>query len=246
MAPVKPLLMTSKKGKLLVIPCTLGDTDVSSVLPNDALDQIHSCTTFIVENIRSARRFLIKTGLPTKIDDLHFHTLNKHTKTEELNDMLNNALEGQNVGLISEAGCPGVADPGADIVCLAHQKKITVVPLVGPSSILLALMASGLNGQNFAFHGYLPKHPNDRSVKIKFLEQLSKKNNQTQLFIETPYRNNHLIDDFHRHCHPNTVIVLATNLTTSEEVIRRTTAHELNKLKLDINKKPTVFLMHRY
>lgn len=246
MRPAKTFLMHSEKGNLILIPCPLTDGDLVSVLPSNNLPRINSCSTFIVENLRSARRFLIKAGIKTKIDDLQFHTLNKHTPPEALSLMLDNAVKGENIGLISEAGCPGVADPGAEIVALAHKKQIPVQPLVGPSSILLALMASGMNGQQFAFNGYLPKGRKERIKNIQWLEQLSKKNNQTQIFIETPYRNNHLINDLSQYCHPNTYVSIACNLTSSEEKIIRTKAKDLKAMGLDLNKKPTVFLIHAY
>ena len=187
--------MKSNRGKLILIPCTLGDTEINSFLPSENTLQINSCSEFIVENIRSARRFLIKSNIKTAIDDLKFHLLNKHTKNLELTSMLNSIEEGKNIGLLSEAGCPGIADPGADIVKIAHSKKIKVVPLVGPSSILMSVMASGLNGQNFAFNGYLPKDKAERKKRILFLEDLSLRHQQTQLFIETPFRNNHMLED---------------------------------------------------
>ena len=243
---VKGFQMHSEKGKLILIPCPLSDNDVSSVLPSNISFHINSCTTFIVENLRSARRFLIKAGLESSIDDLHFHVLNKHTHAEALNPMLENALNGENIGLISEAGCPAVADPGGEIVALAHKKRIPVHPLVGPSSILLALMASGMNGQQFAFNGYLPKDRKERIKKIQWLEQLSKKTNQTQIFIETPFRNNHLIDDLSQCCQPNTFITIASNLTSKNEKIIRTKANDLKSMNIDIHKIPTIFLMHTY
>lgn len=234
------------KGKLILIPCPLSDSDISSVMPENHRHHINSCSTFIVENVRSARRFLIKAGITTKIDDLKFITLNKHTSAQSISQMLDNANKGQNIGLISEAGCPAIADPGSDIVALAHKMHIRVLPLVGPSSILLALMASGMNGQQFAFNGYLPKERNERIKKIQWLEQLSKKNKQTQILIETPYRNKHIVDDLSQCCRPNTHIVIAVNLTSKNERIIRTTAKELKKLNLDIYKKPAVFLLHTY
>ena len=235
-----------KKGKLILIPCTLGDSELSSVLPTDNINRINSCTTFIVENLRSARRFLIKSGIETKIDDLHFHLLNKHTAQSEVSLMLNAAMDGQNIGLLSEAGCPGVADPGSEIVKLAHAKNIQVVPLVGPSSILLALMASGMNGQNFAFNGYLPKDKSERLKQIQFLESLSYRQNQTQIFIETPFRNNHLLEDLCKHCQANTDICIATNLSTENEQIIRDKVKNIKSKKYDLNKKPTIFLIHKY
>ena len=235
-----------KKGKLILIPCTLGDSEVSAVLPSNNIDEMNSCKTFIVENLRSARRFLVKAGISTKIDDLHFLLLNKHTESSELPSMLDTALKGENIGLISEAGCPGIADPGSDIVKLARSKYIQVVPLVGPSSILLALIASGMNGQNFAFNGYLPKDKSERIKCIQFLENLSFRQNQTQIFIETPFRNNHMLEDLCKHCQANTIICIATNLSTKNEQIIRGKVKNIKLKKYDLNKKPSVFLIHKY
>ncbi|MBL6657277.1 MAG: SAM-dependent methyltransferase [Flavobacteriales bacterium] len=235
-----------KKGKLILIPCTLGNSEVSSVLPPDNINEINSCNTFIVENLRSARRYLVKAGITTKIDDLHFHLLNKHTDQSDLHTMLNAALKGENIGLLSEAGCPGIADPGSDIVKLAHSNNIQVVPLVGPSSILLALMASGMNGQNFAFIGYLPKDKSERIKRIQFLENLSFRQNQTQIFIETPFRNNHMLEDLCKHCQSNTTICIATNLSTENEQIIRGKVKNIKSKNYDLNKKPSVFLIHKY
>jgi 16S rRNA (cytidine1402-2'-O)-methyltransferase len=244
--PVKTLAMTSSKGKLILIPCSLGDTAIDAVLPLENTTHINSCSEFIVENIRTARRFLIKSNIKTAIDDLEFHLLNKHTKAHELSAMLNCTAEGKNIGLLSEAGCPGIADPGADIVKIAHSMQIAVIPLVGPSSILLSLMASGLNGQNFAFSGYLPKDRAERKKRILFLEDLSLRQQQTQLFIETPYRNNHMLEDLCQYCHPNTILVVASNLTTESENITRDTIKNWRKKSVDLNKKPSVFLIHKY
>ena len=239
-------MMKSNKGKLILIPCTIGDTQVNKVLPQENTTYINTCSEFIVENIRSARRFLIKSNINTAIDDLIFHLLNKHTKEYELSAMLKSIKDGKNIGLLSEAGCPGIADPGADIVKLAHSKGIIVKPLVGPSSILMALMASGLNGQNFAFSGYLPKDKKDRKKHIQFLENLSFKNKQTQIFIETPFRNNHMLEDLCKYCQANTELVVATNISTESENITRESIKNWRKKTLDLNKKPSVFLIHKY
>jgi len=238
--------MILKKGKLILIPCTLGLTELSAVIPNNNIKYINSCQTFIVENLRSARRFLKNAGFLGDLNNINFHLLNKHTISSERSMMLETCLKGQNVGLLSEAGCPGIADPGADIVKLAHSKQIIVKPLVGPSSILLALMASGMNGQNFSFNGYLPKEKSDRIKRIQFLEHLSFKNNQTQIFIETPFRNHHLLNDLCKHCHPNTFIAIATDLTTESEQIMCLQAKDLVKKNLQLKKRPTVFLIHKY
>lgn len=238
--------MKLNRGKLILIPCTLGNTELNKVLPLENTNYINSCSEFIVENIRSARRFLIKSKINTVIDDLKFHLLNKHTKEYELYSMLTSIDEGKNIGLLSEAGCPSVADPGADIVKLAHLKGISVVPLVGPSSILIALMASGLNGQNFAFCGYLPKEKTERKKRILFLENLSLKQQQTQIFIETPFRNNHMLEDLCKYCQSNTILVVATNMTLESESITRDSIKNWRKKNIDLNKKPSVFLIHKY
>ena len=238
--------MKSNKGKLILIACTIGDTEINKVIPKENTTYINSCSEFIVENIRSARRFLIKSNIKIPINDLKFHLLNKHTKEYELPAMLINIENGKNIGLLSEAGCPNIADPGADIVKLAHSKGVSVVPLVGPSSIFMALMASGLNGQNFAFNGYLPREKKERKNKILFLENLSFKKQQTQIFIETPFRNNHVLEDLCKYCKDDTVLVIATNISTKGENIRRETIKNWKKNNLDLNKKPSVFLIHKY
>lgn len=238
--------MKSKKGKLILIPCTIGDTEVNKVLPLENTTYINSCSEFIVENIRSARRFLIKSNINAAIDDLKFHLLNKHTKEYDLSTMLKCIENGKNIGLLSESGCPSIADPGADIVNLAHSRNITVVPLVGPSSILMALIASGLNGQNFAFNGYLPKEKAERKKRILFLENLSFKQQQTQLFIETPFRNNQLLEDLCKYCQANTVLVVATNISVESESIIRHSIKNWRKKTIDLNKNPSVFLIHKY
>ncbi|MGC6470879.1 MAG: SAM-dependent methyltransferase [Flavobacteriales bacterium] len=236
----------NKPGILILIPCTLGDTSSAEVIPENNLNYINSCSTFIVENIRTARRFLIKSGISSKIDDLTFHTLNKHTKVHEFESMLNSIFSGENIGLLSEAGCPGVADPGSEIVKIAHRLKLTVKPLVGPSSILLAIMASGMNGQRFSFNGYLPKEKQERVKQIKQLEQLSFKNRQTQLFIETPFRNQHVLEDICKYCHPDTMVTIASELSTKNESILSLSVKDLKHKKLNLNKKPTVFLIQKY
>jgi 16S rRNA (cytidine1402-2'-O)-methyltransferase len=234
------------KAKLYLIPCTLGGDQIDNILPPSIKTIINNCNFYIVENIRSARRFLIKAGIKTKIDELHFFELNKHTNLNSIPSFLEPILKGENVGLLSEAGVPGVADPGSEIVSLAHQKNITIKPIVGPSSILLALIGSGLNGQNFCFNGYLPRDRSERIKKIQKLEQISCKNQQTQIFIETPFRNNHMLEDLSKSCNGETEIVVASNLTTNSESIIRKKAKNWAKTKIDLHKKPTVFLIHKY
>ncbi|MCD6178950.1 MAG: SAM-dependent methyltransferase, partial [Bacteroidales bacterium] len=184
----------ANKGKLYLIPNTLGSEDLNTILPQGNFSIIKSIDTFIVEDLRTARRFLSKSGHSGNIDKLEFFVLNEHTNTNEISDYLKAIKQGKNIGLLSDAGVPCVADPGADIVSIAQNQDIKVVPLVGPSSILMGLMASGFNGQNFAFVGYLPREQAERNKRIKALENRVYKEDQTQLFIETPYRNNHMLE----------------------------------------------------
>lgn len=229
-----------------MIPCTLGDINPFEVLPKNNTYFINSCDVFIVENLRSSRRFLSKIGLQKSIDDLQFFEINKRTKPEDIPSFLSAVNEGKNIGVLSEAGCPGVADPGTEVVKWAHKKNIEVIPLVGPSSILLALMASGMNGQSFTFKGYLPKEKAFRRRKIKQLEQFSKTHQQTQIFIETPFRNNHLLDDLQNYCDKDTQIVVACDLTLSTQYIKRLSAKDWKKEKVDLHKRPCIFILHKY
>ncbi len=232
--------------KVFLIPTTLGDSPVENVIPKHVVDIINSTNHYIVENIKTARRYLIKAGIKTKIDDLTFYELNKHSTPEEYDSYLNAVKENQNIGIVSEAGTPGVADPGADIVEIAHRKNIPVVPLVGPSSILLSVMASGLNGQNFAFVGYLPIKKHDRIKRIKELERRSQTENQTQLFIEAPYRNQHMLEDLLSACAQETKICIATDITLGSEFIKTKTVKEWKKGAPNLHKRPTIFLIHKY
>lgn len=232
--------------KIYLIPTTLGDSPVDNVIPKYIVDIINQTEHYIVENIKTARRYLIKAGIKTKIDDLTFYELNKHSSPDEYASYLNPIKEGRNIGIISEAGTPGVADPGADIVAIAHRRNITVVPLVGPSSILLSVMASGLNGQNFAFVGYLPIKKPERIKQIKDLERRSQVENQTQLFIETPYRNQHLLEDIISNCSSETKLCIATDITLETEFIKTKSVKEWKKDIPNLHKRPTIFLIHRY
>ena len=233
------------RGKLFLIPTTLGNLDsLNKVIPDYNLDIIHKLDVFIVEQLRTARRFLIKAGHPKAIDNLLFFELNKFTDENAIHTYLKSAQNGKSIGLISEAGTPCVADPGAAIVSLAHKNRIQVVPLVGPNSILMALMASGFNGQQFCFHGYLPVDGMQLGRKIKEIEGNSKRFDQTQIFIETPYRNKQILDSLLKNCKPQTNICVATNISLeSESIISRTVA-EWKKEAVDFHKKPTVFLMY--
>ena len=232
--------------KIYLIPTTLGDSPVENVIPKYVVDIINQTQHYIVENIKTARRYLIKAGIKTKIDDLTFYELNKHSSPEEYDSYLNPIKENKNIGIISEAGTPGVADPGADIVAIAHRRNIPVVPLVGPSSILLSVMASGLNGQSFAFVGYLPIKKPERIKRIKELERRSQVENQTQLFIETPYRNQHLLEDILSNCSPETKLCIATDITLESEFIKTKSIKEWKKGIPNLHKRPTIFLIHKY
>ena len=230
-------------GKIYLIPNTLGDTAVGDVIPPGAIQILHSLDHFIVEDMRNARRFLVKTGYPHKIDNIVFFEFNKHTSPSEIPEFLVPCMDGLDMGIISEAGVPAVADPGALVVKNAHERGIRVVPLTGPSSILMALMASGLNGQNFAFRGYLPVDKRELSSALKDMETRSKRENQTQIFIETPYRNMRLFEEILKICNPATRLCIAKNLTTGEENIELKNIAEWKKTKTDLDKQPAVFLI---
>ncbi|HNW51634.1 MAG TPA: SAM-dependent methyltransferase [Prolixibacteraceae bacterium] len=230
-------------GKLYLIPTTLGDENPLNVLPSTIKTIVSNISHFVVEDERTARRFIKKLNPDTDIDKLQFNELNKRTRFDEMNQFLDPINEGQDIGIISEAGCPGVADPGADLVRIAHQKGIEVKPLVGPSSILLSLMASGMNGQSFAFVGYIPvKHP-ARGKTIRFLEHRAFQDDQTQIFIETPYRNNTLFDDLVKTLDEKTRLCIACDITLETEFIKTRSIREWKKEKPDLHKKPAIFLI---
>jgi len=231
------------QGKLYLVPNHLGNENTSITIPTEVATLACRSRFFIVENIRTARRYLKLLDRDMNIDASTFFVLDKHTSPKDYASFLEPAKQGHDICIISEAGCPGVADPGAEIVKLAHQQNIEVVPFTGPSSIILALMASGLNGQNFAFRGYLPIDKNERSKAIKQLEAHSLKENQTQLFIEAPYRNNAMANDLLNYCRPNTLICIACNLTLPDEfVVTRSASGWKGKLP-ELHKKPTMFLI---
>lgn len=233
------------KGKLFLIPNALGDPKTSSVLiPSDQLEMIRGIKEFIVENEKNARACFKTLELNHPQSELVLHVLDKHNKHQNISSFLKSAENGVAMGLLSDAGVPCVADPGADIVSLAHKKGIQVIPLVGASSILLAVMASGFNGQSFAFHGYLPIDKNERAKKLKQLENESKAKNQTQLFIETPYRNNQMLEDILKHCNTQTKLCVAANLTTESETIISQSISLWRKQKHDFHKKPAVFVLY--
>ena len=230
---------------LYLIPVTLGDTEYARVFPAYNRNIVVQIRHFIVENVRSARRFLKKMEPMISIDDLTFYELNKHTAPEQVSGYLKPLEQGCSVGVISEAGCPAVADPGADVVAIAQRKHYKVVPLVGPSSILLSVMASGFNGQSFAFNGYLPIDQQERANTIKRLEGRIYTESQTQLFIETPYRNNRLVEELIRICRPSTKLCIASNITCEDEYICTRPIKEWSGCLPDLNKKPTIFLIYK-
>ncbi len=237
--------MSTNKGKLYLIPTRLGDNPPLEVLPISIKKVIEQLDSYIVENEKTARRF-IKRIKPSKSQpSLKLLVLNKYTTETERNTYLNSCLDGNSIGLLSEAGCPAIADPGADIVSLAHQMDIQVVPLVGPSSILLALMASGMNGQSFTFNGYLPIDKNERKVKLKSLERISFENNQAQIFIETPYRNMKMLEDLASTLNPNTKVCVACDLTLPTEFIRTKAAKDWKQNKEDLHKRPSIFIIQK-
>ncbi|CDC54631.1 tetrapyrrole methylase [Phocaeicola coprophilus CAG:333] len=231
---------------LYLLPVTLGDTAIDKVLPAYNAGIIREIKHFIVEDVRSARRFLKKVDREIDIDTLSFYPLNKHTSPEDISGYLNPLAEGHSMGVISEAGCPAVADPGADVVAIAQRRNLKVVPLVGPSSIILSVMASGFNGQSFAFHGYLPIEPNERSKRLKELEGRIYSEHQTQLFIETPYRNHKMLDDILKACRPQTQLCIAANITCEGEYIKTRTVKEWKGTALpDLSKIPCIFLLYK-
>jgi 16S rRNA (cytidine1402-2'-O)-methyltransferase len=233
------------KGKLYLIPTTLGEMNPHDVLPQTVKRAIDFIDDYIVENEKTARKF-IKAIHPEKVQNsLRISSLNKRTEVSEYKAMIAPCLNGINVGLMSEAGCPGVADPGAVIVKIAHENGIQVVPLVGPSSILLAMMGSGMNGQSFAFNGYLPIDKVDKKAALKNFENLSSSKNQSQIFIETPYRNNKLLEDLLQILHPNTHLCIATDITLPTEFIKTFRVADWKKIKVDLHNRPTIFIIHK-
>ena len=231
-------------GTLYMVPVTLGDDNLSNVIPADVIKIVQTMEHFVVENEKSARRFLgsVKTNKPVR--ELSFQLLNEHTAEKDLPALITPLLAGHNVGMLSEAGCPGIADPGASLAALAHRKGIKVAPLVGPSSILLSLMASGFNGQQFTFLGYLPSDKAARVNRLKELEKQSQRLNETQIFIETPYRNQHMLEDILASCAGNTKLCIARNVSLETELVVSKTIAEWKKSELpDLHKQPTVFLL---
>ncbi|MEZ7515074.1 SAM-dependent methyltransferase [Flavobacterium frigidarium] len=232
-------------GKLYLIPTTMGECDPMDVLPQTVKRTIDFIDHYIVENEKTARKSIKEVHPEKKQSELILFTLNKRTEVKEHLEFIQPLLEGKNVGLMSEAGCPGVADPGAVIVKLAHDKGIQVVPLVGPSSILLAMMASGMNGQSFTFHGYLPIEKDEKKASFKSLERISFEKNQSQIFIETPYRNNKLLEDLIQTLNPETHLCIATDITLPTEYIKTKKIGAWKKETIDLHKRPTIFIIHK-
>ena len=238
-------MITGNFGKLYLVPNLLGATKPEQVLPQGTLSIVKSLKYFVVENTRTTRRVLSRIGMDNPIDDIEFIELDKHNaKNLDLMEHLGACLNGEDMGLMSEAGTPCVADPGALVVDLAHSAGIQVVPLTGPNAMILALMASGFNGQAFAFHGYLPIKSPERQNAIKDLERRSAANDETELFIETPFRNNAMLEDLCKNLHPATRLCIASNITCEDEQIISQDIGEWKKFKGDLNKKPAVFLIY--
>ena len=237
--------MDARFGKLYLIPTTLGDNEPLEVLPFSVKKVVEEVNYFIVENEKSARRFIKKITPSKSQPALKLFVLDKFTTELESKSYLDACLQGYNVGLLSEAGVPAIADPGANIVMQAHQKNIRVVPLVGPSSIVLAMMSSGLNGQNFAFNGYLPIDKSERKKAIKDLEKTSKLKNQSQIFIETPYRNEKLLADLKSALTPSTFLCVAVDITLSTEYIKTLKAVDWKKEHVNLHKRPCIFIIHK-
>ena len=231
--------------KLFLIPTSLGECDFNRILPTLNNQIVTDLKHFIVEDVRTARRFLKKVDRSINIDELSFFVLNQHTTAEEISTFLKPMIAGYDMGVLSEAGCPAIADPGADVVAIAQRKNFTVVPLVGPSSILLSLMGSGFNGQSFAFSGYLPIQPAERSKALKKLESRAYTENQSQLFIETPYRNMKMVEEILQTCQPNTQLCIAADITLETEFIKTKTIKEWKSNIPDLNKRPCIFILYK-
>ena len=237
--------MNSMTGKLYLIPTTLGENEPLEVLPISIKRVIEEIDFYIVENEKTARRFIKKINSKKSQPSLQIQLLNKFTEPSSLSSFLDPCLSGHNVGVISEAGCPGIADPGAEVVRIAHEKNIQVVPMVGPSSILLAMMASGFNGQSFAFNGYLPIDSGERRKMVKKFEKTSKDLNQSQIFIETPYRNNKLLEELLKILSPTTKLCIAADITLQTEYIKTLTVAQWSKEKVELHKRPAIFIIHQ-
>ena len=233
------------QGVLYLVPNTLGNPETSGTIPQTIPGIVKNTRVFIVENLRNARRYLKNLDRSIDIDQLVFHELNEHTPPGDISTFLEEVISGENAAVISEAGVPGVADPGAMVVSLAHKKGIRVIPLTGPSSILLSLMASGLNGQSFRFIGYLPVKRPERIRKIREIETSIHKKGETQIFIETPYRNDGLLSDLLDTCNPSTMLCIAADITLESELIRTLQVSDWKKKKPVLHKRPVIFLLGR-
>jgi 16S rRNA (cytidine1402-2'-O)-methyltransferase len=234
------------KGKLFLIPSVLAENTAQQIISPQIKEIISKTKIFLVENIRTTRRYISSLKLGVNLEEIHFELLDKDTPPETMSRLMLPLINGADIGIISEAGCPGIADPGAVAVAFAHQKGIQVVPLSGPSSMFLALMGSGFTGQSFAFHGYLPIDKKERTAAIKKLEAESIREKRAQIFMETPFRNNQLLEDLLLTLHPNTKLCIAKNITGSDEMILTKTANEWKKLPLDLHKIPTVFVLQSF
>lgn len=233
-----------KLGKLYLIPTVLAENTAEKVISPEIREVVKNTQYYLVENIRTARRFISSLKVGITIDDLKFEILDKKTKPEELGRIMQPLFEGKDIGVMSEAGCPGIADPGSAAVAIAHEKGVQVVPLSGPSSMFLVLMGSGFNGQSFAFHGYLPIDKKERIHSIKMLESESLKMRKTQIFMETPFRNNHLFEDLKSTLHPKTKLCIGKNLTALDEFIQTKSIEGWKKEKIDLHKVPVVFALY--
>jgi 16S rRNA (cytidine1402-2'-O)-methyltransferase len=230
---------------LYLIPTSLGECSFDKILPAQNTQIVTDLKHFVVEDVRTARRFLKKANPAIEINDLTFYVLNQHTTPEELSSFLSPMFAGHDLGVLSEAGCPAIADPGADVVAMAQKNNFTVVPLVGPSSILLSLMASGFNGQSFAFVGYLPIQPADRAKMLRKLENRAYTENQSQIFIETPYRNMKMLEEILQVCQPNTRLCIAVDITLETEFIKTKTVKEWKTQLPELSKRPCIFLIYK-
>ncbi|MCK0159835.1 SAM-dependent methyltransferase [Allomuricauda sp. F6463D] len=231
-------------GKIYLIPTTLGDNAPLEVLPISVKGNIERINHYIVENEKTARRFIKRVSPNKSQPDLQLQLLNKYTNPEDIPSFLDPCIHGFDIGILSEAGCPGIADPGADVVKVAHEKRIQVVPQVGPSSILMAMMSSGMNGQNFAFNGYLPIDNAERKKMIKGLERISREKRQSQIFMETPYRNNKLLTELLRTLQKSTRLCIACDITLPTEFISTKSVHEWGEKDIDLDKRPTIYIIH--
>ena len=245
MKPINSTNQSPMSAKLYLIPTSLGESAFDSILPSKNTQIVTDLKHFIVEDVRTARRFLKKSNPAIDIDTLTFFILNQHTTPEALSDFLRPMFDGNDMGVLSEAGCPAIADPGADVVAMAQRNNFTVVPLVGPSSILLSLMASGFNGQSFAFVGYLPIQPDERAKALKKLEGRAFSENQSQIFIETPYRNMKMLDEILKTLQPNTHLCIAADITLETEYIKTKTIKDWKNQLPDLAKRPCIFLIYK-